>query len=87
MTIKVKWEVHSGPFKGPSQPTQGSEYNDEGCHLGQRSFVGPQSLVSELGQGQDQDQDQEGSRLGKFVVVEALENTSLVFIPVINLSN
>lgn len=59
MIIKVKWEVHSDPFKGRSQPTQGFEYDDEWCHKGQRSFVGPQSRVSEQGQ----DQDQGGSSL------------------------
>ena len=55
VTIKVKWEVHSGPFKGLSQHTQGFEFDDEWCHKGQRSFVGLQSRVSERGQGQDQE--------------------------------
>lgn len=53
MTIKVKWEVHSGPFKGLSQHTQGFEFDDEWYCKGQRSFVGPQSRVSEWGQDQE----------------------------------
>lgn len=32
MTIKVKWEVHSCPFKGLSQHAQGFEFDDEWCH-------------------------------------------------------
>lgn len=57
MTIKVKWEVHSGPFKGLSQHTQGFGFDDELYNKGQRLFVGPNSRVSEHCQGQGQDQE------------------------------
>lgn len=47
VTIKVNWEVYSRPFKGFSQPPQSFEYEDEWCHRGQSSFVGPRCRVSE----------------------------------------
>lgn len=76
VTIKVKWEVHSCPFKGFSWPPQSLGREDEWCRKGQGSFVGPQCRVSERVQGQHW----EFKFMWTVCLLKRLENKNLAFL-------